>query len=317
MPAPKDYYAVLGVPDTASADAVKKAYRRLAREHHPDKNPGDQAAEERFKELQEAYDTLSDAEKRRVYDVRRKNPQGGFDDFFTSAGGRYGARPDGTYVRFEGAPYGGGAGGPFGGAAAGEDPGLFGDLFGRIFGGGAPGGAPGGAGPRPGGARDTEAELRLTFEQALQGGPLDTRVGGEALRLTIPKGVPNGYKIRLRGRGPAGPGGPRGDLYVRFAVEPDPRFRRDGDDLTVVETISALEALLGTTRHVATAYGPRVKLTIPPGTQPGERLRLRGQGVDRGERKGDLYVEVAVAVPTLTPEQRDALKKAADAAGIR
>lgn len=298
---------MLGVEPAASADAIKKAYRKLARDFHPDRNPDNPQAEERFKEIQEAYDTLSDAEKRKVYDYRRKHPGagpgGGYDDLFTQGGSRFRRNPDGTYVRFEtsGSPF------DFGGAEA--DGGL-GDFFSRMF-----GNEGRTRGPAP---RDAETELRLTFEQALQGGKTDVRVGDETIRLNIPKGVANGFKIRLKGKGVPGAGGQRGDLYVRFAVEPNPHYRREGDDLYVQETFSALEAMLGAERILTTPYGNRVKVTLPPGTQPGEKLRLRGQGVHRGDQKGDLYVEVLISVPAkLTEKQREALRKAAEEAGVK
>lgn len=284
----KDYYAVLGVPETASADEIKKAYRQKARDFHPDRNAGDKAAEESFKEAQEAYDTLGDAEKRKAYDVRRKGPRG-FEDVFTGAGGRFRTTPDGTgYARYEDLD---------------DDDG---DFFSRIFGGGGFGSPPPRYNPPP---RDTEATVSLSFDEALRGGPREYQIGGETVRLTIPKGVANGFKIKLAGRGQRGAapsGSPRSDLYVTFNVAPSPRFRREGDHLTVVETVSAFDAMLGTTRTVATAYGANVRLTIPPGTQPGERLRLRGQGVQKdGGAAGDLFVEVAVTIPRLSAEQRE------------
>lgn len=298
MAAP-NYYTTLGVAETASPDEIKKAYRRLARENHPDTNAGDKAAEERFKAVQEAYDTLSDPEKRRAYDFRRKNPgafgggPGGFGgvdpgDLFTGRGARYRANADGTFVRREGPDDT-------------DDDGIFGDLFGRMFGGGGPSAA-----PPP---RDVEADVRLTFDEALRGGRQELRVGGEAMRINIPQGVANGTRIRVHGKGAQGAGGRRGDLYLRFHVAPSPRFVREGDDLVVTETVSAFDALLGTSRTVETAYGQRVKLRIPAGTQPGTRLRVRGKGVDRGEGRsaGDLFVEVAVTVPTLTQAQQERL----------
>ncbi len=308
MPSLPDYYQALGVAPTASADEIKKAYRKLARQHHPDRNPDDPKAEERFKEIQEAYDTLSDMEKRKVYDYRRTHPgggrPGGYDDLFTGGGGRYRQNPDGTFVRFEttGSPF------DFGGGA--EEGGL-GDFFSRMFGGEARSARQ----PPP---RDAETELRLTFDQALRGGPTEVRIGDETIRLNIPRGVPNGYKIRLRGKGAPGAGGARGDLYVRFAVEPSSQFRREGDDLYLQETFTALEAMLGSERVITTPGGEKVKVTLPAGTQPGTRLRLRGKGVDRGDRAGDLYVEVNVSVPTrLTDAQREALRKAAEDAGLK
>lgn len=304
MPASPDYYNVLGVQPSASADEIKKAYRKLARDFHPDRNPDNPQAEERFKQVQEAYEALSDPEKRKVYDYRRTHPGGGsYEDLFTQGGSRFRRNPDGTYVRFEttGSPF------DFGGAEA--DGGL-GDFFSRMF-----GGEGRTRGPAP---RDAETELRLTFEQALQGGKTDVRIGDETIRLNIPKGVANGFKIRLKGKGVPGAGGQRGDLYVRFAVEPSSRYRREGDDLYVQETFSALEAMLGSERVITTPGGERVKVTLPPGTQPGAKLRLRGQGVDRGDQKGDLYVEVNVSVPTkLTDKQREALRKAAEDAGVK
>ena len=287
-----DFYQTLDLPDSASADDIKKAYRRLARTYHPDRNPGDAAAEERFKEVQEAYETLSDPEKRRAYDRRR----------------RFGSVEGGAFGGFPGAGFGGsgaafGSRPPFGGAE-GLDP-LFRFFFQDEA---ARGAAP----------TDVETELSLSFEQALRGGATEVRLpGSESVRLTIPRGVRSGLKIRLRGRGAAAPDGRRGDLYVTFRVEPSPTFRREGDHLYRTETVSALEALLGTTRQITNAYGQTVKVQIPAGTQPGERLRLRGQGVATDQRTGDLFVEIAVAVPrNLTPAQHDELEATARRLGL-
>jgi curved DNA-binding protein len=318
----KDYYKVLGVRETATADEIKKAYRKLARQYHPDKNPDKPHAEERFKEIQAAYDVLADAKKRKEYDLRRKNPFGsGFGGFDTGRGGRYYRAPDGTYVRFD---QGGGDG--TGGFDFGDLGGSFSDLFSRFF-----GGAPG---PEPredpleqarrsraqaaAAGRDVETKVSLSFEQALQGGKTDVVLpDGAKVRLTIPKGVAPGFKVRLRGQGQAGPTGARGDLYVTFEVEPHPRFRRDGDDLTTTVSVNAFEALLGTKRSIENAYGQQIKLTIPKGAQPGDRLRLREQGVQTDQGTGDLYVEIEVSVPrNLTPEQLDAVRRVAKEAGL-
>lgn len=251
-----DYYSLLEVSERASAEAVKQAYRRLARRCHPDHNGGDDEAEERFKALQEAYAVLSDPDQRRIYDLRRLDP----------------------FARLAGnASFDGRAG-------------------------------------RPG---DVEAQVRLTFDQALRGGTTEVRVpGGETVRIGVPVGVRSGLKVRVRGRGRE-VGGEPGDLYVTFRVDPNSRFRREGENLHLVETISAIEAIVGTVRSITNAYGQTVKVHIPPGTQPGERLRLRGQGVATGRRTGDLFVEIQVTVPrSLTSEQREALEAAARRVGL-
>lgn len=166
----------------------------------------------------------------------------------------------------------------------------------------------------PSASRDLALQVKLTFRQALLGGVTSVRLPtGETIRLPVPRGTRHGLKIRV----PSGAVNTYGDLYVTFRVEPDARFRREGDDLHVVETISALEAMLGTTRALANAYGRIVRLPIPPGTQPGDRLRLKGQGVETSNDRGDLYVEVQVEVPReLTDEQRAMLTRAARRCGL-
>ncbi len=316
MPQTKDLYDILGVDEDASKEEIKKAYRTLARKHHPDRNPDDPKAEEKFKEIQKAYSILSDEEKRQQYDAQRRfgggMGGGGRGSWGRSAGG-------GPEVRFEQ----GGFDEAFGGR------GGLGDIFESFFGGRAGGGATRGQDPfrqqrgqrrqrQTTGGRDIETKLRLSFEEALQGGRKHVDLPtGESIRLNIPKGVRDGYKIRLRGRGQAGPTGERGDLYVTFAVGDHPRFRRKGDDVYLTESIGAFEALLGTERRIPTPYGQRIKLTIPAGTQPGEKLRLKGQGVKTEEGQGDLYVEVEVEIPDdLTGQQRETLRKAAEEAGL-
>ena len=165
---------------------------------------------------------------------------------------------------------------------------------------------------------DIETQVQLTFSQALRGGRTEVRLAsGEPVRLTIPKGIRSGVKVRVRGYGRPGADGERGDLYVTFRIDRDERFRREGDNLHVVERVSALEAMLGTTRSITNAYGQTIKVPIAPGTQPGERLRLRGQGIATPKRTGDLFVEVHVTVPrSLTEAQRDELGAFARELGI-
>ncbi len=297
-PAQKDYYAALGVPETASKQEIRKAHRTLVRTHHPDVNGGDKAAEQRFKDVQEAYDVLGDEAKRAEYDELRRNPfgrgeVGGFEGFGApgrAGGTRYYQAPDGTHVRVETA-----GAGPDGGFVFNDGGfGGVGGIFSQFFGGG---GEPGSASGRRARPRDTEAVLRLSFEEALHGGPREIRLPtGEAVRLNVPKGARSGLRLRLpkRGAGDA----ERGDLYIDVEVGPHPRFRRDGDDLYTAERISAVEAMLGTSRMVTNAYGQTVRLKIPPGTQPGRTLRLREQGVHTNSHTGDLLVEISVHVPS-------------------
>lgn len=295
----KDFYEILGVEEKADPSAIKKAYRTLARKYHPDKNPDDKSAEQKFKEIQEAYEILSDAGKRKKYDAMRKNPfgSGSFEDIFSTGGGtRFYRSPDGTYVRTE-----------YGGAENMEDPfgdGGLGDIFSRFFGGGQA------AEPRAARTRaaKTESTIELSFEQALKGGKAKVKLpDGETVNLSIPKGVRDGFRVRLKGRGGAKRTG-RADLYVTFKVKESDRFRRVADDLYTTVTITAVQAMLGATKSVQNAYGETVKLTIPAGIQPGEKLRLRGQGVQTKDGTGDLYVEIKVTIPRdLTPEQRRAL----------
>jgi len=307
VPATTDFYSVLGVKEDASAKEIKKAYRQLARDLHPDRNPDNPEAEEKFKAVQEAYETLGDETKRKTYDRARRNPFGstydgggfGGGSSFGGGGGRVYRAPDGTYVRMDGNDEFGGGGG-------------LGSIFDQMFSGG-------GGGPRVQNGRDVDASLSLSFEEALEGGPSEFRTsGGEAIRITIPKGARNGLRIRLRGKGDPAPGGrgEPGDLYITFQVAPDARFRREGDDLYTTESITAIEAMLGTTRSVRTAYGKTVRLTIAPGTQPGATLRVKGQGVKTASSTGHLYVELDVTTPELSEDQRDSLREWAEANGL-
>ncbi len=324
----KDFYAVLGVPKDASAPDVKKAYRKLARTLHPDANPGDTGAEQRFKDVGEAYAVLSDPEKREQYDAVRAmaggarfsahgagtgDPAGGFEDLF---GGVFGAgAPGGTRVR-----YGRTGGGP--GAAGGGVPPGFEDLLGGMFRGGGGDeayGAP--AGPRRG--ADVEATTSLAFTQAVQGSTV-TLQSADRRRITarIPAGVRDGQRIRLRGKGrPGDDGSPPGDLLLTVAVEEHPVFTRTGNDLRVTVPVTFPEAALGAEVSVPTLSGGTVRLKVPAGTPSGRTLRLKGRGVATAKATGDLLVTVQVVVPQrLDGEARaavEAFAAASDGADVR
>ncbi len=328
MPAVKDFYDVLGVSESASQKEIKAAYRKLAQKYHPDRNPDDPDAEDRFKEVQEAYGVLSDEEKRREYDRMRKDPFaqgagpsgfGGRQGFESGQGQRYYRTSDGTYVRLDmeddvGSAFSGG-GSPFGG-------GSFGDIFSQFFGGDR--GTRGGRQQqrsrrqRSSRGRDVETSMDLTFRQALEGGKTTvTLPDGDTVRIKIPKGVRSGFKIRLRGRGQPGPSGERGDLYVTFDVKKHPRFRREGDNLHTTVSVNPFEAMLGTSKTITNAYGKRMKVNIPAGSQPGSKLRLKGQGVETSKGTGDLFVEVEVQIPeNLTDAQRTRLEATAEEMGL-
>jgi molecular chaperone DnaJ len=348
-----DLYAVLGVPKDATADQIKKAYRKLARQYHPDANPGDKSAEERFKEISHAHDVLSDDKKRADYDASQ-----------SAFGGRF--RPGGD----------GGAG-----AAGGAGFGDFADIFSSIFrgrGGGGAGGAAREAGRR---GADVEATVSLSFDQALSGvqvpvtietretcaackgsgakpgtsprlcpecngrGVRGRNLGGFALsepcprcggngtvidtpcetcggdgttpsqrrlQVKIPPGAKDGTRIRLRGKGQPGTGGgPPGDLYVVTQVAPSRLFARQGDDLVIEVPVTFAEAALGAKVEIPTTDGA-IALTIPPGSESGKLMRVRGHGAPRlnGGGRGDLLARLKVEVPgSLTKQQREALEK--------
>ena len=314
----KDYYKTLGVPKTASAAEIKKAYRRLARAHHPDRNPGNAAAEARFKEANEANEALSDPERRAQYDALGANwEQAAREraaprrDLF----GGFGGEPRGN-VRYE-----------FGG---GEDLSDFSDFFqmffsgaqrsdpfsgaqpprarsprGRVAGAGSEGlagasledllaglAAQGAAQPRA----DAQAQVELSLEEAAAGTTRMVQIGTQRLEVKLPAGVGTGSRIRLRGVAGEAPGA--GDLYLIVRVRPHPVFVRNEADLTRELAITLAEALLGAEVEVGTLRG-RVLLKIPPGTQTGQLFKLRGQGVARlrGHVAGDLYARVKVVLP--------------------
>jgi molecular chaperone DnaJ len=299
----KDFYAVLGVTKTVTDAELKKAYRKLARQYHPDSNPGNAAAEARFKEISEAHSVLSDPAQRAEYDQIRAmgsgarftagGAPGGFDDVF---------------------------GGMFGGGAGGRRtaPGGFDDIFGGLFGNGAPGQAPGGrryGGPTKG--RDHAASVGLEFTTAVHGDTvtLERPGGGKPIQVKIPAGVADGQKIRLRGKGePSRDGGEAGDLVLTVQVRPHPVFSRDGLNLRVDVPVTFVEAALGATIEVPTLGGEPVKLRVAAGTPSGRVLRVKGRGLTTPKGTGDLLATVQVAVPShLSAEATTHLEKFAAA----
>ncbi|OII29589.1 molecular chaperone DnaJ [Curtobacterium sp. MMLR14_010] len=312
----KDFYAVLGVDKKASDADLKKTYRKLARQFHPDSNPGDAAAEAKFKEISEAYSVLSDKEQRAEYDQVRAlgsgarftaggpGQGGGFEDVF---GGMFGGG---------GQPGGGGQRVRFG------QGGGFEDILGGMFGGGAGGagfGQPSGGyrgfgGPAKG--RDVTASTTLDFTTAIAGDTIKLSQGnGRPVNVRIPAGVADGQKIRLRGRGEPSPdGGDAGDLVVLVHVRKHPVFERDGQHLRVDVPVTFVEAALGATIQVPTLGGEPVKLRVAPGTPSGRVLRVKGRGVATKDGTGDLLATVQVAVPShLSDKARDAVEALAAA----
>jgi curved DNA-binding protein len=272
----RDYYEVLGVPRTATADDIKRAYRQLARKHHPDLQPAAERprAAERFKEINEAYEVLSDPDKRAKYNALGADWKGGMD--FTPPPGA----DRGYTVRT-------------GEWADGDVSDFFASIFGRPA-----------EGPRRGGVRmpmpgdDIEGELPLTLDDVLRGGQRRITLNGRSLDVTIPRGIRDGATLRLAGQGGRGSnGGPPGDVFLRVRLAPHPRYRVAGDDLEMDLPLWPWQAVLGAEVRVDTPDGP-VTLTVPPGTQSGQRLRLRGRGLPRGDGRGDLYAVVRIVVPT-------------------
>lgn len=287
----RDYYEVLGVSRTATTEELQQAYRKLARRSHPDVNK-DPAAEERFKEINEAYHVLSDPKTRERYDRFgpdfRRVPED-FDESQFAGAGRGAGRGGAGRTGFRSGGFGGG-----GGAVDLEE--LFGDLFGGGFGAGRMGREAAGAGGLAG--ADQEAELVLSLEDAFHGGRRTINLAGREYDVSIPPGVVDGQRIRLAGQGGRGRGaGPPGDLYLVVRIAPHRRFRVSGRDITVDLPVSPWEAVLGATVPVETPGGG-AKVRVPPGTSTGRRLRLRGQGMPnpRGA-PGDFYAEVKIMVP--------------------
>ncbi len=281
----KDFYKVLGVDKKAAADEIKKKYRALARDLHPDKTKGDAAKEEKFKAVSEAYEILSDAKKRAEYDEARS--------LFERGGFR--------------APQGGGfQGGDFHDVFGGGNPQ---DIFANLFGNAAR------RGPRKG--QDLQTEATITFRESVFGTTLDLRLAtdrGQAQNISarVPTGVNDGAKIRVKGKGAQGEAGP-GDLFIQLHVKPHPIFSRKGENLTITLPVTFAEAALGADIKVPTMAGDDVTVRIAPGTPNGRTLRVKGRGIVKGSTTGDLLVTVEVQVPQrVDGKALDALKTFAE-----
>lgn len=361
--ATQDFYRVLGVSDGASADEIKKAYRRLAKQYHPDANPNNPEAAEKFKQISEAHAVLSDPDKRKKYDQMRK--LGAFEPRRGAAGARPGW--GGTAPEPESFDFG-----EFGGLGLGD---LFSSIFGRgrkeerrgetievsleipfrtaVQGGKVPITVPvtdscpgcGGSGAAPGATVSTCSECKGRGTVSFgQGGfavnrpcPLCRGRGkvasekcatcagaGEVrtertINVTIPSGADSGTRIRIKGQGgPGRSGAPAGDILVTLQVQPDRFFTRDGLDLHCEIPLNVAQAVLGSQVRVRTVDGKKILLKIPPGTQPGRKFRIKGQGVAKGGQRGDQLVSVRVDLPEkLTPEQEELLVRFADSAGLK
>ncbi|MDQ0893912.1 DnaJ C-terminal domain-containing protein [Agromyces ramosus] len=288
----KDFYQLLGVSKDVSDADLKKAYRKLARKYHPDSNPGDAAAEAKFKEISEAHSVLSDPEQRKEYDAIRAmgsgarftaprggGAGGGFEDVF---GGMFGGGPGGRQTFQQGGEYDDLLGGLFGGGRFGQTTGGY-----RGFGG-------------PSKGRDVIASTTLDFITATKGEQITLETSdGRPITVRIPAGVADGQKIKLRGKGhPSPDGGEAGDLILTVHVRKHPVFERDGLNLRVTVPVTFAEAALGATIQVPTLGGDPVKLRVAPGTPGGRVLRVKGRGVQTSKGTGDLLAVVQVAVPS-------------------
>jgi curved DNA-binding protein len=297
----RDLYDVLGVARTASSDDIKKAYRRLAKKYHPDVNPGNAGAEEKFKQVTAASEVLSDAKRRKLYDEFGPDSlRTGFDEKRAEEVRRWkrqGAPPGGMPFDF----------GDFATVDVGQYGAFdFGSIFGDLFGGGVRGRVR--RGPVAAAGADAEAELEISLRDAVLGAERDLRVDGRTLRVKIPPGVSDGGQIRLAGQGGAGAhGGPAGSLFLRVRIGEHAHVRRDGKDLYLDLPITVPEAVDGAEVRLPTFEGP-VSLRVPKGAQSGMRLRLRGKGLPdvKGGPRGDLYAVLQLVLPPET----DALRKA-------
>lgn len=311
----KDYYKILGVSKSASQDEIKKAYRKLAVKYHPDKNKGDKQAEERFKEIGEAYEVLKDPDKRQKYDQLGANWKQ-----YQYAGAGNGARGF-DFSQFGGAPgggsfyYEGDIGDMFGGGNG------FSDFFNAFFGGtGGMGSNRKTNGFNPGSASqkgsDYKAEMEISLAEAYSGTTRILTVDGQKLRATIKPGAYNGQELRIKGKGGRGyNGGTPGDIYIKLKIAPDSNYELHGNDLIYKANIDLFTAILGGKLKVNTLAG-KLSLNVPKGSQPGSKLRLKGKGMpvfNKPGSSGDLYIQLVISIPkNLSEEELKLVKKLKD-----
>lgn len=306
----KDFYKVLGVSKDADEATIKKAYRKLARTWHPDQNKGNPEAEERFKEIGEAYTVLSNPEQRQQYDAIRAMGAGGF------RGGAGGAGASGVNFEDIFGAFGGGNGGNVRFSTSGSGAGFNLDdilgAFGGFGGGSSRGSSPYQQAPQKG--EDLHASTRITLKQSLGGVNIKLAVSGKPMTVKVPKGIKDGQSVRLRGKGKASiNGGSAGDLIVTIHVEEDPVYSREGNDLRMTLPVTFAEATLGANVELPLIDGSTVTVKVPAGSDSGRTLRLKGRGVATKKGTGDLLATISVVVPKdLTPEQLDSIKSLAD-----
>ncbi len=299
----KDYYAVLGVSRSADADEIKRSFRKLARKYHPDLNPSDAVAETKFKEINEAYEVLSDSDKRKKYDqfgqYWKQAGQGGFGGGYGGGGGF----DDADFGRFNNFD-----------EFINELLGRFNQPSGGGFGARGPAGAGFGGGGFGGQGQtatslDQEAKLSLSFSDAFKGTRKSIRANGRSIEVNIPAGVKEGSKVRLRGKGMASAYGQKGDLYLIISLQSHSFFKLDGENLSCEVPIAPDEAALGTQIEVPTPEG-RVSVNVPAGIRSGQSLRLRGKGWPKRDGRGDQLVKIVIATPkNLSDEERELYEK--------
>ncbi|VEI13553.1 DnaJ C-terminal domain-containing protein [Trueperella bialowiezensis] len=309
----KDFYAALGVDKDASQADIKKAYNSYARKYHPDRNPGNKEAEEKFKAASEAYQVLSDPEDRKQYDAIRSMAGGGAR--FSSGGGGF----EDIFTAF-----GGGNGGTFRYTTGGADAPGFEDILSQMFGGGGQQQSAGGFGGfggfgsrrRPERGADLTASISIPLRQAVDGTTVTVQTGGQNVTAKVPAGITDGQKIRIRGKGrPGVHGGEPGDVLVTVNVEPHPVYEVKGKDVYVNVPVSFDEATLGATIEVPTIYGKKVKVKVPAGSSSDKLMRVRRKGIDNGRGDaGDMYVRLKVVVPKkLSDHAREIVEQFRDA----